>query len=102
LSRLLRTSPLLWRLLLPGGLSALLRIFPSPLRPLRLLLLLSALLRFLRLSLTTLLLCAWLLALLLTARMLFRLALFFIRLVRLRVCRDNRPKDQTSGGSGSS
>lgn len=81
-----------------GGLSALLRIFPSPLRPFRLLLLLSAFLRFLRLSLTTFLLCVWLVALLLTARMLFRLALILIRLVLLRVCRDNRPKDRTSGG----
>ena len=63
-----------------------------------LLLLLSACLRSLRLSLSVLLLCGWRRSLLLpTLLLLFRLALFFILLVALRVRRDNRPEKQKQG-----
>ena len=66
-------------------------------------LLLSACLRLLRLSLRALLLCGWQSTLLLPTLLLFRLALFFVLLVVLRVRRDNRPEKQQQGsGTGSS
>jgi len=67
------------------------------------LLLLSACLRSLRLSLRVLLLCGRRRALLLPTLLLFRLALFLVLLVVLRVRRDTRPEKQKQGcGTGSS
>ena len=69
-----------------------------------LLLLLSARLRLLRLSLRALLLCGWPRGLLWLALLLFRrIALFFLLLVLLRERRDDRPeKQKQGGGTGSS
>ena len=67
------------------------------------LLLLSARLRLLRLSLGALLLCGRRRTLRLPGLLLFRLAPIFFLLVVLRVRRDNRPEKQIQGsGTGSS
>jgi hypothetical protein len=67
------------------------------------LLLLSACLRWLRLSLRVLLLCGLWRAFLLHTLLSFRLALPFGLLVVLRVSRDDHPENQTQGsGTGSS